>query len=194
MKSKLAQMIKELPLTWKLFEMIELRIQKKIGWVLLGLVNALSPIALAGEAAEQLAADPRLHPGEVRILKIDDSDLQEIIPETLYMKHWFGTDVSVAYFRFMEGKGTSKESMPAMHQHGEEWAIQLKGNSQVIEEDGTVHEIAQGDVFIITPRILHTGTFGNEENVILGVITPPREDYPAEGIKSYYPGQGEDEQ
>ncbi len=138
--------------------------------------------------------DPRLHPGEVRILKLDNSDLKEIIPDTLFMKHWFGTDVSVAYFRFMEGKGTDKGSMPAMHQHGEEWAIQLKGTSQVIEEDGTVHEIAQGDVFIISPRILHTGTFGDEENVILGVITPPREDYPAEGVKSYYPGVGEDKE
>jgi len=153
----------------------------------------LAGVVSTNSLAEGGVDDPRLHPGEVRILKIDNSDLKEIIPATLFMKHWFGTDVSVAYFRFMEGQGTNKESMPAMHQHGEEWAIQLKGSSTVIEEDGTVHEIAQGDVFIITPRILHTGTFGNEENVILGVITPPREDYPAEGIKSYYPGVGEDE-
>lgn len=133
--------------------------------------------------------DPRLHPGEVRILKLDDSDLTEIIPNTLFMKHWFGTNASVAYFQFPAGKGGGDDAMPALHQHGEEWAIQLKGESQVIEEDGTVHNLVEGDVFIIKPRIWHTGKFGDAENVILGVITPPREDYPAEGLKSFYPGQ-----
>ncbi|MBL4621110.1 MAG: cupin domain-containing protein [Immundisolibacteraceae bacterium] len=134
-------------------------------------------------------ADPRLHPGEVRILKLDDSNLKEIIPDTLFMKHWFGTNASIAYFKFPAGKGGGDNAMPALHQHGEEWAIQLKGESQVIEEDGTVHNLVEGDVFIIKPRIWHTGKFGDAENVILGVITPPREDYPAEGLKSFYPGQ-----
>lgn len=150
---------------------------------------ATVPVAVHAQGQGQGKPDPRLHPGEVRILKLDNSNLREIIPDTLYMKHWFGTGVSVAYFRFAEGKGGDPSAMPAMHQHGEEFAVQLKGHSQVIEEDGTVHEIAEGDVFIIKPRILHTGTFGKDENVIVGVITPPREDYPPEGQKSYYPGQ-----
>jgi quercetin dioxygenase-like cupin family protein len=138
------------------------------------------------------ALDTRLHPGEVRVLKLDDSNVREIIPEVLSMKHWFGTNLSAAYFHFREGTGNSDAAMPAMHQHGEELAIQLKGNSQVIEKDGTVHEIAEGDVFIIKPWIWHTGTFGNADNKILGIITPPRADYPAEGEKSYYPGQDKD--
>ena len=133
--------------------------------------------------------DPRLRPGEVRVLNLDDSNVREIIPQVLSMKHWFGTNLSAAYFQFEKGQGNNKAAMPAMHQHGEELAIQLKGNSQVIEKDGTVHEIAEGDVFIIKPWIWHTGTFGNEENKILGIVTPPRADYPAEGHKSYYPGQ-----
>ena len=137
-------------------------------------------------------ADPRLHPGEVRILKLDDSNLREVIPGTLFMKHWFGTNASIAYFRFPAGKGGEDNAAPALHQHGEEWAIQLKGDSQVIEEDGTVHQLVEGDVFIIKPRIWHTGKFSNDENVILGVITPPREDYPAEGFTSFYPGQDND--
>ncbi|MDA0823438.1 MAG: hypothetical protein O3C28_13595 [Proteobacteria bacterium] len=140
-------------------------------------------------ADEQTLPDPRLHPGEVRILKLDDSDVREIIPDVLSMKHWFGTNLSAAYFHFREGTGNSESAMPAMHQHGEELAIQLKGASQVIEKDGTVHEIAEGDVFIIKPWIWHTGTFGKADNKILGIITPPRADYPAEGQKSYYPGQ-----
>jgi len=140
-------------------------------------------------AIEPVAEDPRLHRGEVRILKLDDAAMREIIPGVLSMKHWFGTDLSVAYFKFREGSGNSDEAMPALHQHGEELAIQLKGNSQVIEKDGTVHEIAEGDVFIIKPWIWHTGTFGDKENRILGIVTPPRKDYRAEGENSYYPGQ-----
>ena len=149
----------------------------------------LCSLSVAVYAADETPVDPRLHPGEVRVLKLDDSDVREIIPEVLSMKHWFGTNLSAAYFHFREGTGNSDAAMPAMHQHGEELAIQLKGNSQVIEKDGTVHEIAEGDVFIIKPWIWHTGTFGDADNKILGIITPPRADYPAEGQKSYYPGQ-----
>jgi quercetin dioxygenase-like cupin family protein len=139
--------------------------------------------------AEPATTDPRLHPGEVRILKLDDSNMKEIIPEILRMKHWFGTNVSVAYFDIREGTGNSEAAAPAMHQHGEELAVQLEGNSQLIEQDGTVHEIAEGDVFIIKPWIWHTGSFGNKANKIIGVITPPRGEYPAEGKKGYFPGQ-----
>ena len=139
--------------------------------------------------ADSLESDSRLHPGEVRVLDLDDNNVREIIPQVLSMKHWFGTNLSAAYFHFEKGQGNSEAAMPAMHQHGEEFAIQLKGNSKVIEKDGTVHEIAEGDVFIIKPWIWHTGTFGEKENKILGIVTPPRADYPAEGGKSYYPGQ-----
>ena len=86
--------------------------------ILLLLIGPLSPAVLAQGDAAETPVDPRLHPGEVRILKLDNSNLKEIIPDALYMKHWFGTDVSVAYFRFLEGKGSDKESMPALHQHG----------------------------------------------------------------------------
>jgi quercetin dioxygenase-like cupin family protein len=153
--------------------------------VVLIALSALSSQILA----DSIEPDSRLHPGEVRVLNLDDSDLREIIPHVLSMKHWFGTNLSAATFHFEKGQGDSKAAMPAMHQHGEELAIQLKGNSQVIEKDGTVHEIAEGDVFIIKPWIWHTGTFGDRENKILGIVTPPRTDYPAEGLKSYYPGQ-----
>lgn len=151
----------------------------------------LALLALGTAQAAQVEnpeADPRLHPGEVRVLKIDNSDLKEVIPETLFMKHWFGTNMSVAYFRFLEGKGDDEGSQPALHSHGTEMGMQLKGSSEIIDEYGRTYKVNEGDVFIIKGDVKHTGKFGDDENVILGIVTPPRPEYGPETEKSFFPG------
>ena len=141
---------------------------------------------------ENPEADPRLHPGEVRVLKIDNSALKEIIPGSLFMKHWFGTNMSVAYFRFLEGKGNDESSKPALHSHGTELGIQLKGNSEITDEFGRTYEVKEGDVFIIKGDVKHTGEFSDSENVILGIVTPPRPEYGPEEEEAYFPGYSDE--
>ena len=157
-------------------------------WLLAGLTVGLCQAAIV----ENPEADPRLHPGEVRVLKVDNTNLKAVIPDSLFMKHWFGTNMSVAYFRFLEGQGNKETSQPALHLHGTELGVQLKGNSEIIDEYGRSYTVKEGDVFIIKGGVKHTGKFGDGENVILGIVTPPRAEYGPEEEKAYFPGYSDE--
>ena len=157
-----------------------------------GLLASMAAGLCQAAIVENPEADPRLHPGEVRVLKIDNSDLKEIIPGSLFMKHWFGTNMSVAYFRFLECKGDDEGSQPALHSHGTELGVQLKGNSVITDEYGRTYEVKEGDVFIIKGDVKHTGKFGDTENVILGIVTPPRPEYGPEEQEAYFPGYSDE--
>lgn len=145
---------------------------------------ALAMLAGAVHAAD----DPRLRPGEVRVLELDPQDLSEVVPDTVYMRHWFGTGVSVALFRVEPGQGQAAQ--PALHSHGTEFAVQLAGDATVVDTDGRRYPLREGDVYLIRADVPHTGDFGTATSVILSVVTPPRPEYAAEDGAPYYPGSG----
>jgi len=61
----------------------------------------------------QTSATPT-RPGETRVLNLDPKDYKEVVPGKVYMRHWFGTDASVAMFRIVTWRG--EKAMPcALH-------------------------------------------------------------------------------
>ena len=144
--------------------------------------------ALPAQGADIPSADPRMHPGEVRVLPMDTQALKEIVPDAIYMRHWFGTNASVALFRVEPASG--KAPRPAMHSHGTELGVQLAGDGTMEDEFGRVYPLTEGDVMLVRAGVKHTGDFGDSTNVILSVVTPPRPEYPAEDGKPYFPGTG----
>lgn len=146
-------------------------------------------MALPVGAAEPASApDPRMHPNEVRVLPMDTQDLKEVVPGTVYMRHWFGTDTSVALFRVEPGNPDA--ARPALHSHGTEFGIQLAGGGTMRDEFGRSYPLIAGDVMLVRAGVKHTGDFGDSTNVILSVVTPARPEYPAEDGTPYFPGAG----
>jgi quercetin dioxygenase-like cupin family protein len=139
-------------------------------------------------AGAEAAADPRLHPGEVRVLPMGTHGLQEVVPGTVYMRHWFGTGTSVALFRIAPGNPDA--ARPAMHSHGTEFGVQLAGGGTMRDESGRTYALREGDAMLVRAGVKHSGDFGERTNVILSVVTPPRPEYPAEDGQPYFPGAG----
>lgn len=135
--------------------------------------------------------DPRLHPGQLRLLDLDRAELKEIVPGAVYMRHWFGTTQSTALFRFPPAAASAAPAKLAFHSHGTELAVQEAGDSEIIDERGRRYPLREGDVVLVTANVRHTGTFGSTENRILSVVTPPRPEYPAEDGAAYFPGHGQ---
>lgn len=149
----------------------------------------LSAVWLWG-AIQGVHGDPRLHPGEVRVIDVERAPLREVVPNAVYMRHWFGTHQSTAVFRFPPRASVDTAPALAFHSHGTELAIQLAGDSQIIDARRRRYPLRQGDVVLVKADVLHTGTFGDTENRILSVVTPPRPEYPAEDGTAHFPGHG----
>ena len=152
---------------------------------------AISGAAMAAESQTQSAdkpVDPRLHPGEVRVLNLDPKGYKEIVPGKVYMRHWFGTNVSVAMFRVLPGEGEAPRA--ALHSHGTEVGVQMKGNGTMFDEAGNAYPLREGDVMLVRAGVKHTGEFGKSENMVLSIVTPPRPEYQAEDGVAYFPGSG----
>ncbi len=149
------------------------------------LLCAALPV-LAAEPAPPV--DPRTHPGEVRVLDMDTQNLKEVVPGTVYMRHWFGTATSVALFRIEPGNPNA--ARPAMHSHGTEVGVQLAGGGIMVDEFGRSYVLREGDVMLVRAGVKHSGDFGDSRNVILSIVTPPRPEYSAENGAPYYPGSG----
>ena len=111
-----------------------------------------------------------------RVFKVDDQNLKEVVPGALYMKHMFGSDMSVALFKFMKGAGS--EAPADVHKHGEEVGIVLKGTARVHGTDGNEYVLKAGDAIIIPADWEHSGTFDDDEEcLIFTVAYPKRPDY-----------------
>lgn len=132
--------------------------------------------------------EPRLHPNEVRILSPQDVKFKEIIPQKLYMRHWFGTNVSIAIFRLPQKEGEAS-TKPDLHHHGTELVIQKRGSACVEDAVGRRYSVREGDVYIIRAGVPHTGEFFGDEAVVYSIVTPPRAEYPPESEEAYWPGK-----
>lgn len=149
--------------------------------------GACAALALPVGAADPASApDPRMHPNEVRVLPMDTQNLKEVVPGAIYMRHWFGTNASVALFRVEP----EKAPRPAMHSHGTEVGVQLAGDGTMQDEFGRSYPLREGDVMLVRSGVKHTGDFGEGTNVILSIVTPARPEYPAEDGTPYFPGSG----
>ncbi|WP_372718722.1 hypothetical protein [Immundisolibacter sp.] len=133
--------------------------------------------------------DPRLHPGELRVVDVTRAGLKEIVPGAVYMRHWFGTHQSTALFEFPASAGS--DTGLALHSHGSEMAVQMVGDSSIVDERGRHYPVRQGDVILVKANVRHTGTFGANANRILSVVTPPRPEYADEDGNAYFPGHGQ---
>lgn len=150
-------------------------------WAGMGVVAALGA---------QAAGDPRLQPGQLRLLELDRAQMKEVVPGAVYMRHWFGSNQSTALFRFPPAAASSAPADLAFHSHGTETAVQLAGNSQIVDERGRRYPLREGDVLLVKANVRHTGSFGRTENRILSVVTPARPEYPPEDGAAYFPGHG----
>ncbi|MFP5464088.1 MAG: hypothetical protein ACLGHR_04885 [Gammaproteobacteria bacterium] len=150
----------------------------------------LAALLLAG-SAQAAAEDPRLHPGQLRLLALDWAQLREVVPGAVYMRHWFGTDQSTALFRFPPAAASAASATLAFHSHGTELAVQVAGDSEIVDERGRRYPLREGDVVLVKANVRHTGTFGGTENRILSVVTPARPEYPPEDGAAYFPGHGQ---
>lgn len=146
--------------------------------------------ALIWGTAGAAEADPRLHPGELRLLDIEHAELREVVPGKVYMQHWFGSDQSTALFRFPAAAASAEPPQLSFHSHGTELAVQVAGDSEIVDERRRHYALRQGDVVLVKANVRHTGTFGSVENRILSIVTPARPEYPAEGGAAYFPGHG----
>ena len=151
-------------------------------WAGVGMVAALS--ARAGD-------DPRLQPGQLRLLEFDQTQLKEVVPGAVYMRHWFGSNQSTALFRFPPAADSAAPPNLAFHSHGTEAAVQVAGDSDIIDERGRRYPLREGDVLLVKANVRHTGSFGASENRILSVVTPARPEYPAEDGAAHFPGHGQ---
>ena len=150
-----------------------------------------SALALAVAVSAQAADDPRLQPGQLRLLDLDPTQLREVVPGAVYMGHWFGSHQSTALFRFPPTATSTASAKLAFHSHGTEFAVQVAGDSEIIDERRRRYPLNQGDVVLVKANVRHTGTFGSTENRILSVVTPARPEYPPEDGAAYFPGHGQ---
>jgi mannose-6-phosphate isomerase-like protein (cupin superfamily) len=150
----------------------------------------LAALLLAG-GAQAATEDPRLQPGQLRLLDLDWAQLREVVPGAVYMRHWFGTDQSTALFRFPPAAASAAPATLAFHSHGTELAVQVAGDSEIVDERGRHYPLREGDVVLVKANVRHTGTFGGTENRILSVVTPARPEYPPEDGAAYFPGHGQ---
>ncbi len=130
--------------------------------------------------------DPRLHPGELRVLEVARARLKEIVPGAVYMRHWFGTHQSTALFEFRASAGS--DAGLSLRSHGSEMAVQMVGDSSIVDEYARHYSVRQGDVILVQANVRHTRAFGTNANRILSVVTPPRPEYAAEDGNAYFPG------
>lgn len=135
--------------------------------------------------------EPEQNMAKCRVFGID-SNLKEAVKDGLYLKHYFGSNVSVAVVKFVEKAGSN---LPAKsHAHGEEASLQLVGACSVLEGTGKPgdreHQMERGDAIIIPAELMHYGTNRFEEEGIsmrLNVVSPPRREYGPEDTTPYYP-------
>lgn len=153
-------------------------------------ITALAGLLLVGGA---LAGpdDPRLYPGQLRLLELDRAQLREVVPGAVYMRHWFGSDQSTALFRFPPAAASAASARLAFHSHGTEFAVQVAGDSEIVDERRRRYPLREGDVLLVKANVRHTGSFGSTENRILSVVTPARPEYPSEDGAAYFPGHGQ---
>jgi len=121
-----------------------------------------------------------------------DSNLKEAVKDGLYLKHYFGSNVSVAVVKFVEEAG--RDLPAASHFHGEEASLQLMGACSVLEGTGDEgdreHRMESGDAIVIPAELPHYGSnrFGPEGvSMRLNVVSPPRKEYGPEDTTPYYP-------
>ncbi len=146
---------------------------------------------LVGNMALAGPDDARLHRAELRLLELDRVQLREVVPGSVYMRHWFGSDQSTALFRFPPVAASAGPARLAFHSHGTELAVQVAGDSEIIDERRRRYPLHEGDVLLVKANVRHTGTFGSTENRILSVVTPARPEYPPEDGAAYFPGHGQ---
>lgn len=121
-------------------------------------------------------------------------DLQEVVPDGLYMAAVVGERLSVGVvnFRLPGGPGIAAKA----HAHGEEITLQLTGGCTVNlgtdpdRPEGSV-ELEAGTVMIMPADRPHSGVNrfdGDGMCLRLNVVTPPRQEYGGKGAaKPFYP-------
>lgn len=123
-----------------------------------------------------------------RVISLGQEGLNEVVPDQVYMKHFFGDSFSLAYFWFPPGSEALGKTAP--HTHGEEFAINLRGRGDLASAHGVL-PLEDGDVYLIPPHLEHGGSGENPDNpegtIILAIVTPPRAEYGPEGETGYYP-------
>ncbi len=164
---------------------------------------ALSTLASAQEIENYV---PNSISPEPRVLGLNTTNMKEVVPGQLYMKHMVGPDVSVVVLNIKRGESVkmgrdvqqnykgdeatraasiSAGKMPPVHVHGQEIAIVLKGYGKVVTGDGKEYPIKEGEAIIMPAGLPHTGTFDAPDNLVMSITTPRRPEYGAHDQAKY---------
>lgn len=109
---------------------------------------------------------------EVKVLRIDDERLQEVIPGKFQFKHLHGQGLSVGLYKMR----SADEIPTAYNYHEEEVTIMLKGSCK-ITIDGEDIILGPGDTIMIPGFKEHFGEFLSDEVVLVSVFAPKREEW-----------------
>lgn len=163
----------------------------------------LSPIVQAQQVENYVPASISPEP---RVIGLNTTNMTEVVPGQLYMKHMVGPDISVVVLDIKRGESVKMGSdvqnhykgdeatratsisagkMPPLHVHGQEVAICIKGYGKVVTGDGKEYPIKAGEAIIMPPGIPHTGTFDAPENLVVSITTPRRPEYGAHDQAKY---------
>ncbi|MCG2633693.1 MAG: cupin domain-containing protein [Gammaproteobacteria bacterium] len=125
-----------------------------------------------------------------RVFDLSGAGLKPVVPGSVYMRHYFGSDMSVAFYRMQQTADAPLSAAP--HTHGEELAIQLKGGA-TLQAGDKIYSLQQGDVYLIPPGLEHGGGasgFDGDEVEVLSLVTPARPEFGPEDEAGYFPTPG----
>ena len=100
-----------------------LRVVAGVGVMMCAILNIVTASVAHAESAVAKPVDLRLHPGEVRVLNLDPKEFKEVVPGKVYMRHWFGTNFSVAISRKLPAKGGQSILPHALHSHSTQFSV-----------------------------------------------------------------------
>lgn len=123
-------------------------------------------------------------------------DLNEVVPNGLYMQAVVGETMSVGVVNFVQEKGA--DIAAKSHAHGEEATLQITGGcavyvgDQVADMNDPQVQLEAGRLMVMPAEQPHYGVNRFDEAgqcLRLNVVTPPRQEYGSKGAaKVYYPG------
>ena len=109
---------------------------------------------------------------QVKVLRLDDERLQEVIPGKFQFKHLHGQGLSVGLYKMRNA-----DEIPTAHNyHEEEVTIMLKGSCKIKIDDEEI-TLNAGDTIMIPGFKEHFGEFLSDEVVLISVVAPRREEW-----------------
>lgn len=104
----------------------------------------------------------------------DNLPLAEIVPASIFFKHWHLGPVSVGLFKMARGEAGHHPIQ--INRHGEELAFQLTGAVDM-DLSGDLLTVRPGEALSIPPYLPHRGDCVDDEVLLVSVFSPRRDEW-----------------